>query len=94
MNASIADEINRWIVRASLDGADEVSILGGACNRLVAAGVPLMRAALASDMLDPSFDSLGVRWNQGQGRRSRDVPPFHRMRRPTRRGSPALSMCS
>ena len=67
VSASIADEINRWIVRASLDGADEVSILDGACNRLVAAGVPLLRAALASDMLDPSFDSLGVRWTRDKG---------------------------
>ena len=67
MSASIADGINRWIVRASLDGADEVSILEGACNRLVAAGVPLLRAALASDMLDPSFDSLGVRWTRDKG---------------------------
>lgn len=67
MSASIADEINRWIVRASLDGADEVSVLDGACHRLVAAGIPLMRAALLGDMLDPSFDSLGVRWTRDKG---------------------------
>jgi adenylate cyclase len=62
-----ADDINRWIVRASLDGADATAVLAGACERLVAAGVPLMRAALASDMLDPSFDSVGVRWTRGKG---------------------------
>jgi adenylate cyclase len=67
MSTSTSDVINRWIVRASLDGADEVSIVDGACKQLVAAGVPLMRAALASDMLDPSFDSLGVRWTRGEG---------------------------
>jgi adenylate cyclase len=67
MSASIADGINRWIVRASLDGADEVSIVDGACTRLAAAGVPLMRAALVGDMLDPSFDSLGVRWTRDKG---------------------------
>jgi len=67
MSPSTADEINRWIVRASLDGADEVAVVDGACARLVAAGVPLMRAALASDMLDPSFDSLSVRWTRHEG---------------------------
>ena len=59
--------INRWIIDASLAGHDEVAILQGACERLVDAGVPLMRVALASDMLDPSYDTLGVRWSRGQG---------------------------
>jgi adenylate cyclase len=67
MSDSAADEISRWIVRASLDGADAPAILAGACERLAAAGVPLMRAALAGDMLDPSFDSVGVRWTRREG---------------------------
>jgi adenylate cyclase len=67
MTTPTADEINRWIVRAALDGADAPSILAGVCERLVAAGVPLVRAALAGDMLDPSFDSVGVRWKRGRG---------------------------
>jgi len=33
----IADEISRWIVRASLDGLDASTILEGACERLVGA---------------------------------------------------------
>ncbi|MDH4181088.1 MAG: adenylate/guanylate cyclase domain-containing protein [Betaproteobacteria bacterium] len=67
MPAPTSDDINRWIVRASLDGADAPAILAGVCERLVAAGVPLMRAALAGDMLDPSFDSIGVRWSKRDG---------------------------
>jgi adenylate cyclase len=67
MTTPTADEINRWIIRASLEGADEVSIVDGVCKRLIAAGVPLMRAALVGEMLDPSFDSLGVRWTRDQG---------------------------
>jgi adenylate cyclase len=67
MPSPTPDDISRWIVRASLEGADEVSIVDGACKRLVAAGVPLMRAALVGEMLDPSFDSLGVRWTRDQG---------------------------
>jgi adenylate cyclase len=67
MTVPTADEINRWVVRASLDGVGAPAILEGACARLVAAGVPLMRAALAGDMLDPSFDSVGVRWDRAAG---------------------------
>jgi adenylate cyclase len=88
-----ADDIARWIVRATLDGASETEVMEGACARLCASGAPLLRAALASDMLDPSFDSLGVRWNRGQGAihetflRTGDaqtdsewlVSPFHRL---------------
>lgn len=65
--AITADDINRWIVAASLAGEDECDIVAGAAERLVAAGVPLMRVALASDMLDPSYDTLGVRWTRGEG---------------------------
>jgi adenylate cyclase len=65
--AITADDINRWIVAASLAGEDECDIVAGAAERLVAAGVPLMRIALASDMLDPSYDTLGVRWTRGEG---------------------------
>ncbi|HVE50527.1 MAG TPA: adenylate/guanylate cyclase domain-containing protein [Casimicrobiaceae bacterium] len=62
-----ADAIDRWIISALLDGADEAAVLAGTCERLSEAGVPLFRAALASDMLDPSYDSLGVRWTRGEG---------------------------
>jgi adenylate cyclase len=67
MTTPTADEISRWIVQATLDGGDEASIVDGTCARLVDVGVPLMRAALVSDMLDPTFDSLGVRWTRGKG---------------------------
>ncbi|MFO1303071.1 MAG: adenylate/guanylate cyclase domain-containing protein [Burkholderiales bacterium] len=61
------DDIVRYIMQASLDGADEAAILGGTCARLIEAGVPVSRAALASDMLDPTYDSYGVRWWREQG---------------------------
>ena len=61
------DDIHRYIVQASLDGADESSILAGTCARLIEAGVPVVRATLASDMLDPTYDSYGVRWSRDEG---------------------------
>ena len=93
MAAPVSHDINRWIVRASLAGDDEVAIVNGACERLIAAGVPLLRVALAGDMLDPSYDSASVRWRRGQGAvhqtllRSGDAAvdtdwlasPFHRL---------------
>ena len=62
-----AQEISRYVVQATLDGDDESTILAGACARLRDAGVPVMRAALAGNMLDPTYDSYGVRWARDEG---------------------------
>ena len=56
-----------WIVRAALDGADEIEVLAGICERLNALGLSLMRASVASNMLDPTHDARGVRWLREQG---------------------------
>jgi adenylate cyclase len=62
-----AEDITRYILQATLDGDDEATILAGTCARLDEAGVPVVRAALASDMLDPTYDSYGVRWARDEG---------------------------
>ena len=56
-----------WIVRAALDGADEIEVLAGICERLNALGLSLMRASVASNQLDPTHDARGVRWLREQG---------------------------
>jgi adenylate cyclase len=44
-----------------------VTILAGVCERLRRAEIPLFRASLANDLLDPTFDARGVRWHCRQG---------------------------
>ena len=39
-----------WIVRAALEGADEIEVLAGICERLNALGLALMRASVASNI--------------------------------------------
>ena len=53
-------------LRDALNGVDEVELLSRLCERLLAAGVPLMRAAATCEFLDPSFDSHLVRWVRGE----------------------------
>ena len=60
-------DIRDWIVDRALAGDGEVDILMGVCERLEALGMSLMRASVASDLLDPTYDGRGVRWNRGQG---------------------------
>ena len=67
MMQRVQADIGEWIVRAALAGIGETEILAGVCERLDAAGISLMRASIANDLLDPTFDGRGVRWNRGEG---------------------------
>ena len=67
MDERVEIELSRWIVRAALAGADEIEVLAGACERMNAAGLALVRASVANDLLDPTFDARGVRWLRSHG---------------------------
>ena len=58
-------EIGEWILDAALAGANEIDILAGVCERLTAAGLAMVRASVAHDLLDPTYDARGVRWLRG-----------------------------
>jgi adenylate cyclase len=60
-------EIPRWIVDATLAGASEVEILAGTCQRLTERGLAIVRASIATDLLDPIHDARGVRWTRDGG---------------------------
>ena len=67
LHTFVTIEIRDWIVQRALAGAGEVEILAGVCERLEALGFRLLRASVASDLLDPTYDGRGVRWNRGEG---------------------------
>ena len=60
-------EIHDWIVNAALAGNDDTAILDGVCARLDAAGLPLTRVAVSSQLLDPTLDARGVLWKRETG---------------------------
>ncbi len=59
--------LRQGIERDTLEGRTEVEILTALCERLAKAGLPLMRASIAHDLLDPTFGARGVRWLRDQG---------------------------
>ncbi len=67
MEARAKTEISEWIVREALAGTNELEIVAGVSERLTAAGVSLVRCSVATNLLDPTFDGRGVRWNRGRG---------------------------
>jgi len=54
--------ISDWIVAQALAGASEIEILAGICEQMHVAGLPVLRASVPHDLLDPTFDARGVRW--------------------------------
>jgi len=59
--------ISDWIVAQALAGATEVEILAGICEQMNRAGLQIWRASVAHDLLDPTFDARGVRWQRDRG---------------------------
>ena len=67
MEARLKNEVSHWIVDAALAGTDEIEILAGVCERMTGAGLALVRASVANDLLDPTHDARGVRWLRDRG---------------------------
>ena len=66
---SLKIAISEWIVVQALAGANEVEILTGVCEQMNRAGLPILRASVAHNLLDPTLDARGVRWHRTQGER-------------------------
>jgi adenylate cyclase len=66
-NAELERAITAWLVQQGLEADDEAPVLEGLCERLVAGGVPLWRAATGAELLHPLLDARGCRWRRGQG---------------------------
>lgn len=64
--AAVAGDLARWIARAVLDGTSEPDLFAQCCERLSAHGLALVRASIATNLLDPTFDGRGLRWLRGQ----------------------------
>jgi adenylate cyclase len=59
-----------WLVHQGLWRADVPTLLGGYCERLVAAGVPIWRGYLSALTLHPRVRGVGCSWRPGQGAQS------------------------
>ncbi|MCO5062858.1 MAG: adenylate/guanylate cyclase domain-containing protein [Rhizobiaceae bacterium] len=60
------DRVSDWLTRAALRGDNLDSIVRGFCDRLAAAGMPLLRAHMSFSMLHPLYDALGYTWVRGK----------------------------
>src|SRR5436305_2080264 len=77
-----------WLIEKSLAGVGEGEMVGGFCERLAHAGVPLARAIVLVDTLHPIYEGRACRWSRGNGQaeiveygRTRDGPNAEARRR-------------
>lgn len=63
----LLDKVADWLTRSALDGETLDVIVRGFCERLSAAGLPIIRVHLSFSMLHPLYDALGFTWVRGKG---------------------------
>ena len=66
----LLDNVAHWLIKRALAGADLDEIVGGFCERLAAAGLPLARIHLTFSMLHPLYRATGFTWRRGEGTKS------------------------
>lgn len=59
--------IAAWISRCALEQDDPAVLLRGFCERLVAAGVPLLRLGIAANLVHPILEGRGHNWWRDTG---------------------------
>jgi len=81
-----ARRLSEWLIGEALSGSGDFALFHGYCERLVAAGVPLFRGFMASDVLHPTVESRAVRWQRGTDTVSA-APPSVGLAPPTMRSA-------
>lgn len=66
----LLDKVADWLIERALAGASLEEIVGGFCERLAAAGVPLARIHLTFSVLHPLYRATGFTWRRGEGVKS------------------------
>ena len=67
ISSILMDKVADWLTESSLAGHDLEAMVRGFCERLAAAGLPLVRINLSFSMLHPLYDALSFRWERGRG---------------------------
>ena len=65
MSQDFFADLSEWLTQCGLAGTSEPDIVSGFCERCVAAGLPLGRALVFIDTLDPVHEGRLFRWGYG-----------------------------
>lgn len=74
MDDRLARSLIDWLIARSLGGSTEAELLTGLCERLVGAGIPLLRVSTATERLHPTVGGVGVSWWRGDATEEQSFP--------------------
>ena len=57
--------LTRWIGAFALQSDDPAALLQGLCERLLGAGLPLLRLGIAANIVHPLIEGRGYNWRRG-----------------------------
>lgn len=63
-SAVLVDRVADWLMSQALGEGDVHAIVGGCCDRLLAAGIPLSRGFVSFRILHPKFASVSLIWRR------------------------------
>jgi len=67
VNGAADTDLGTWIAQATLGGEPEAALLAGLCERLVAIGIPVARASVGVNLLDPVLGGRQLIWRCATG---------------------------
>jgi adenylate cyclase len=67
LSDTLIERVAVWLKQSALRGDDLETLISGVCERLAAAGMPLLRVHLGFSMLHPLYHAMGFTWKRGAG---------------------------
>jgi len=64
---TLIDKVSDWVVSQALTDIDLELLVDGTCERLAAAGIPIMRVNFTFSVLHPLYGAKGFHWRRGRG---------------------------
>ena len=68
--AGLIDKVADWLMNEALGETEVEALVEGCCERLRAAGIPIIRAFLTFGTLHPLFQAIGLTWHREEGLKS------------------------
>lgn len=63
----LIEDVSEWLMDQALRDHDIASIIDGCCDRLIDAGLPILRAFFGFSMIHPLYRAVGYTWTRGLG---------------------------
>ena len=92
VSRTLINQVADWLIERALRETDLESVILGCCERLHAAGLPVVRGFFGFSVLHPLYSATGITWQRGDGTKIADYPHTPGGQNPSYRRSPFYHM--